>query len=114
MLKCHRVSLIYWHGKFFDYPVSLKSLVHNLPEDNLGNFYNNRFGKTLYGTFFEGYTEKLWGRYPSVISADWGLQRVKASASWLSSNMRRISSLVGRRRMEKKDGEGGTSLIEEF
>lgn len=77
MLKCHRVSLIYWDGKFFDYPVSLKSLVHNLPEDNLGNYYNNRFGKTLYGTFFEGYTEKLWGRYPSVISADWGLQCVK-------------------------------------
>lgn len=56
MLKRHRVSRIYWHGKFFDYPVSLKpqtlknmgfiqtmkvgfsylkSLVHKLPEDNL-------------------------------------------------------------------------------
>ena len=56
MLKRHRVSRIYWHGKFFDYPVSLKpqtlknmgfiqtmkvgfsylkSLIHKLPEDNL-------------------------------------------------------------------------------
>ena len=98
MLKRHRVSRIYWHGKFFDYPVSLKpqtlknmgfiqtmkvgfsyikSLIHKLPEDNLENFYINRFGKALYGMFFEGYTEKLWGRHPSVISADWGSQRVK-------------------------------------
>lgn len=27
--------------------------------------------------FFEGYTEKLWGRHPREISADWGAQRVK-------------------------------------
>ena len=30
-----------------------------LPEDNLENFYINRFGRTLYSMFFEGYTEKL-------------------------------------------------------
>ena len=27
--------------------------------------------------FFEKYTEKLWGRHPKDISADWGAQRVK-------------------------------------
>ena len=27
--------------------------------------------------FFENYTEKLWGRHPRDISADWGSQRVK-------------------------------------
>ena len=27
--------------------------------------------------FFESYTEKLWGRHPRIISADWGAQRVK-------------------------------------
>ncbi len=37
----------------------------------------NRFGRKLYSMFFEGYTEKLWGRHPSQISADWGAQRVK-------------------------------------
>ena len=52
-------------------------MVHKLPEDNLENFYINRFGRKLYSMFFEGYTEKLWGRHPSQISADWGAQRVK-------------------------------------
>ena len=131
MLKRHRVSRIYWHGKFFDYPVSLKpqtlknmgfiqtmkvgfsylkSLIHKLPEDNLENFYINRFGKALYGMFFEGYTEKLWGRHPSVISADWGSQRVKG-ISIMAVLKDAWGKLVGK---EKKAGEGETSLIEEF
>lgn len=98
MLKRHRVSRIYWNRHFLDYPISLsantlkamgfkltmvagfsylKSMVHKLPETNLENFYINRFGRKLYSMFFEGYTEKLWGRHPSEISADWGAQRVK-------------------------------------
>lgn len=131
MLKRHRVSRIYWHGKFFDYPVSLKpqtlknmgfaqtmkvgfsylgSLVHKKPEDNLENFYINRFGKALYGMFFEGYTEKLWGRHPSIISADWGSQRVKG-ISITAVLKDAFQKLLGK---EKKAGEGETSLIEEF
>ena len=46
-------------------------------EYSLENFYINRFGKKLYSMFFENYTEKLWGRHPKEISADWGKQRVK-------------------------------------
>ena len=37
----------------------------------------NSFGKKLYGMFFEGYTEKLWGRHPREIDASWGKQRTK-------------------------------------
>ena len=98
MLKRNRVSRIYYNGKFFDYPVSLKwetiknmgfvttmkagfsylgAVMRKQPEDSLENFYKNRFGKVLYSMFFEGYTEKLWGRHPKYISADWGSQRVK-------------------------------------
>ncbi len=98
MLIRNRVSRIYYLKKFFDYPVSLKletlknmgvtrtiqsgfsymkSLIIKKEEDSLENFYINRFGKKLYSMFFEGYTEKLWGRHPSKISADWGAQRVK-------------------------------------
>lgn len=98
MLVRDRVSRIYYNKTFFDYPVSLswntikgmgfvttvkagfsylKSVFHKLPETSLENFYINRFGKVLYSMFFEGYTEKLWGRHPSEISADWGSQRVK-------------------------------------
>ena len=98
MLFRNRVSRIYYLKKFFDYPISLKaqtfinmglkntlisgssylvSVFHKLPETSLENFYRNRFGKKLYSMFFENYTEKVWGRHPSEISADWGAQRVK-------------------------------------
>ena len=90
MLVRNRISRIYYLKKFFDYPISLKwSTIKNLgiirtiksgfsylkacifkkKEDNLENFYINRFGRKLYSMFFEGYTEKLWGRHPSEIDA---------------------------------------------
>ena len=93
-----RVSRIYYLKKFFDYPISLKlqtftnmGLIRTIKagfsyvktifikkeENSLENFYINRFGKVLYSMFFEKYTEKLWGRHPKEISADWGAQRVK-------------------------------------
>ena len=93
-----RVSRIYYLKKFFEYPISIKaSTIKNLglkktiicgfsylksifikrKEDSLENFYINRFGKKLYSMFFEKYTEKLWGRHPKDISAEWGAQRVK-------------------------------------
>ena len=83
---------------FFDYPISLKwstlktmglgttmsvgfsylhSVFHKLPVTSLENFYINSFGRKLYSMFFEGYTEKLWGRHPREISAEWGAQRTK-------------------------------------
>ena len=93
-----RLSRIYYRHTFFNYPLSLSfqtlwnlgvwnlckagcsylaACVHKRSETSLENFYINRFGKTLYRMFFEGYTEKLWGRHPRDISADWGAQRVK-------------------------------------
>ena len=98
MLIRNRVSRIYYLRKFFDYPVSLKketfmnmgfvrtmkvgfsylkSVFIKRKEKSLEDFYINRFGKVLYSMFFEKYTEKLWGRKVSQISADWGAQRVK-------------------------------------
>ena len=98
MLVRQRVSRIYYLKKFFDYPITMKpqtfknmglkrtiasgcsymkSAIVKKPDDSLENFYINRFGKKLYSMFFEGYTEKLWGRHPRDISADWGAQRVK-------------------------------------
>lgn len=125
----HRVSRIYYKGKFFDYPVSFKletfinmglgtsmaagvsylaSCVHKLPEDSLENFYINRFGRKLYSMFFEGYTEKVWGRPPKEISADWGAQRVKgvSIAALISNVLKKV--------LPGNDKEVETSLIEEF
>lgn len=98
LIERPRLSRIYYNKKFFDYPISLslktiknlgikdtfvagfsylKSMFHKLPEDNLENFYVNRFGRKLYEIFFRDYTEKLWGISPKEIDSSWGSQRVK-------------------------------------
>ena len=128
MLLRDRVSRIYFQRHFFDYPISMKwstirnmglattlragfsylySCVHKLPETSLENFYINRFGRVLYSMFFESYTEKVWGRHPSKISADWGAQRVKGLSICA------ILKDVLRKVLHTK-GEVETSLIERF
>lgn len=130
MLVRNRVSRIYYSKHFFDYPISLKwstlknmglgttikagfsylhSVFKKLPEDNLENFYINRFGRVLYSMFFEGYTEKLWGRHPREISADWGAQRVKGLSITAV-----IKDVFKKILPKRKDGEVETSLIEEY
>lgn len=129
MLLRQRVSRIYYKKKFFDYPITMKpqtfinmgfiqtvkagwgylrANVHKLPENSLENFYINRFGRVLYSMFFEGYTEKLWGRHPREISADWGAQRVKGlSVMAIVKDM--FSKII-----PSKARNVETSLIEEF
>ncbi len=131
MLLRTRVSRIYYLKKFFDYPISLKlqtftnmGLIRTIKagfsylktifvkkkEDSLENFYINRFGKVLYSMFFEKYTEKLWGRHPSEISADWGAQRVKGLS--IKAVIKDAFSKVFGGNKNKKEVE--TSLIEQF
>lgn len=130
MLLRHRVSRIFYRKKFFDYPISMKwETIRNmgffttmkagfsycktffvkLPETSLENFYINRFGKVLYSMFFEGYTEKLWGRHPDKISADWGAQRVKGL-----SILAVLKDMFSRLLPSKKNRKVETSLIEQF
>ena len=129
MLTRHRVSRILFDNKFYDYPVTLKmetlknmgffttmkvgfsylaAILHKKPEDNLENFYINRFGRKLYSMFFEYYTENLWGRHPSEIDASWGAQRVKGL-----SVVAIIKDIFGKI-FKKKNRKVETSLIEEF
>lgn len=129
MLTRHRVSRILFDSKFYDYPVSLKmetlknmgfittikvgfsyltSLFRKLPEDNLENFYVNRFGRKLYSMFFEYYTENLWGRHPREIDASWGAQRVKGLS--IIAILKDILGKIFRVKNRKVE----TSLIEEF
>ena len=129
MLMRRRVSRIYFDDKFYDYPISLKletfknmgfiktiqvgfsylwSMIFKKPEDNLENFYINRFGRKLYSMFFEYYTENLWGRHPSEIDASWGAQRVKGL-----SIVAIIKDIFGKI-FNKKNRKVETSLIEEF
>ncbi len=130
MLTRRRVSRIYYNKKFFDYPVKMNattiknmgffttmqagfsylfSVVVKKPEDNLENFYINRFGRKLYSMFFESYTEKLWGRHPSKIGADWGSQRVKGL-----SILAIIKDMISKVLPGSKNRKVETSLIEEY
>lgn len=129
MLIRDRISRIYYKNCFFDYPVTLKwdtiksmgfvttiragfsyirAAIFKRKENSLEDFYINRFGKVLYSMFFEGYTEKLWGRHPSEISAEWGAQRVKGlSVTAVLKDM--FAKLTG-----KAPKKTETSLIESF
>ena len=86
----------------------MKSAILKRRETSLENFYINRFGKKLYKMFFEDYTQKVWGRHPSKISADWGSQRAKGLSVFavIKDNIYKILHI------ENKNKE--TSLIESF
>jgi len=129
MLVRRRVSRIFYLRKFFDYPLSLKwetfanlgffrtmraglgymwAAVFKRKEKSLEDFLINRFGKPLYGMFFEDYTEKVWGVSPKHISPDWGAQRIKGL-----SLMKALKTILAKPfRKDKTKVE--TSLIEEF
>ena len=99
MLLRPRKSRIYFERQFFDYPLQLNmstlrklgvvkttgigfsyvraKLFPEKPEENLAQFFRNRFGKKLYETFFKDYTEKVWGIPCEKIPSGWGSQRVK-------------------------------------
>ena len=129
MLRRNRVSRILFNRHFFDYPISLKAetfmnmglattvmaglsymkaMLFKRKERSLEDFYINRFGRKLYGMFFERYTENLWGRHPSQIDPSWGAQRVKG-VSILAVLKNAVAKVFGGRTRHVE-----TSLIEEF
>ncbi len=134
MLVRNRKSRIFFNKTFFDYPIKLNpntlrklglvkvikigfsyiksSLFPIRNEQNLEEFFINRFGKELYLTFFKEYTEKVWGRDCSDISAEWGKQRIKG-LSLRSAIANFVISLIGKDDdLKQKNKE--TSLIERF
>jgi len=97
-LRRPRLSRIYYRRKFFYYPLKpLNALLglgfwnstliifsyikwQLLPyqkEDTFEQWVTNRFGKRLFKTFFETYTEKVWGIPCSELKAEWAAQRIK-------------------------------------
>jgi protoporphyrinogen oxidase len=134
MLVRGRKSRIYFLRQFFDYPIRLsKDTILKLglfrtaciglsyvrsawfpirPEQNLEQFFINRFGRELYATFFKAYTEKVWGVPCREISAEWGAQRVKGL-----SVMKTIAHALTkpfRREGDVSQKKTETSLIERF
>lgn len=135
MLVRKRLSRIFYLRKFFSYPIKLSAAnllnlglfrttsivvsyiwVKFFPvqeEKNLEDFLINRFGHTLYRTFFRDYTEKVWGIPCSQISAEWGAQRIKGvSISKAIAHALRFSVKKESEGISQKNTE--TSLIEKF
>ena len=138
LLLRNRKSRIIHEKKLYDYPLKMnkktlsnigalrliqvsmsyiKSKIKSSEPDNLEEFIVSRFGRKLYEMFFESYTEKVWGRHPSDISAEWGAQRIKGLS------IRKILQDIASKAFSKLKKEGQfdisqknveTSLIEKF
>jgi len=135
MLLRRRQSRIYFLRKFFAYPVQLSrdtlsklglrrtirilfsymraTLFPPRPVKNLEDFFIRRFGKELYRTFFQSYTEKVWGVPCQEISAAWGEQRVR-SLSVRKSLTHFLRQSLGRGTRDIFQKQSETSLIEQF
>jgi protoporphyrinogen oxidase len=93
-----RLSRIYYNGKFFYYPLRPFNALRGLgvwqsllvllsyvwwqlfpsrQENTFAEWVTNRFGRRLFRTFFETYTEKVWGISCSELKAEWAAQRIK-------------------------------------
>ena len=93
-----RLSRIYYRRKFFNYPLKpLNALCQIGPlngllivlsylrwqllphrrEESFEQWVTNRFGRRLFQTFFQSYTEKVWGIPCSELKAEWAAQRIK-------------------------------------
>jgi protoporphyrinogen oxidase len=135
MLLRPRKSRIYFARQFFDYPISLSPdtlmkmgawrsvklgfsflramLFPIRPEENLEQFFINRFGRELYEAFFKSYTEKVWGVPCRDISAEWGAQRVKG-LSITKAVVHFVKKLFGGTKKDIAQKDTETSLIEQF
>ena len=134
MMIRNRVSRVYFLQKFFNYPISFNLstlsklgfitslkigfsyvLIRLFPipkEASLEDFFINRFGKTLYLTFFKDYTEKVWGKSCDEIPAEWGSQRIKGVSVGRAISHAFTRIFAKNDDVSQKNTE--TSLIEKF
>lgn len=134
MLQRPRTSRIFFSKNFFPYPIAITLMVARRlglwntfmigmsyiwrqifpikDETYLDAFYKNRFGDRLYKTFFEAYTEKVWGVPVHQIRSDWGAQRVKG-LSLKRALVHAVKDLLSSD-FAKKQAERETSLITRF
>ena len=103
LLTCKRLSRIYYKSRFFQYPLEpfdairglgvtealrcglsfvRSQLFPTLPERDFATWVSNRFGRRLFETFFESFTEKVWGMECRKIAAEWAAQRIQDLSLW--------------------------------
>ncbi len=100
LLTLQRHSRIRLLDRYFDYPLSLGSVLSSMPltsgtsmmagfvaekirglvspreQKSFEGWVLSRFGKPLYDMYFSPYNQKLWGLPPRELSADWASQRI--------------------------------------
>jgi protoporphyrinogen oxidase len=133
-----RISRIYHDGHYFNYPIrlkeiltqsrplaivgigasflwsSLKQAVVDQPIVNMEQAYIAQFGASLYRMFFQRYSEKVWGRRCTELSADWVAQRSRGLSIWalareaLLGSRKDVVSLIDQF-MYPRDGYGRIS-----
>lgn len=129
MLIRNRFSSIIYNNQFFPYPLKInfqtlkklgflkslkagisyfKSVFIKREEKSLEDFMMNRFGKVLYETFFKEYTKKVWGVDASVLSCEWGNERIR-KLSLFKTVLNSILSNIKFLKFKKE-----TSLIDKF
>lgn len=95
-----RLTRILYRGRFFDYPLTVRSVLKGLgvietarallsyaaqrlkrksgdERDSFESWVVQRFGRRLYEMFFKTYTEKLWGIPCSQLDVDFAAQRIR-------------------------------------
>lgn len=106
LVEVERISRILFNGKYFDYPISLKNVLQTAglwtcflcfvdylintvkmtlrpPKiETMEDAFRAQFGTRLFNMFFRRYSEKVWGRPCSQLSADWVSQRSKGLSIW--------------------------------
>jgi protoporphyrinogen oxidase len=106
LLVSERISAIRLNGREFQYPLSAGDIlkqtdirfvtgclmdyayqsiykrIKHAPDDSFEDWIINRFGRTLYNTFFKDYTNKLWGIPSNKLSSDWAAERISLLNLW--------------------------------
>jgi protoporphyrinogen oxidase len=106
LVEVERISRILFDGRYFDYPISIKNVLRTAglwtsflcvldyglntismalrprAMRSMEDAFVAQFGRRLFDMFFRRYSEKVWGRPCSEMSADWVSQRSKGLSIW--------------------------------
>lgn len=104
LLHVPRLSHIYLEGRFVSYPLQFPGVLTTFParyaaalgwsylaarvkergraDHSFEDWVIKRFGQAMYATFFQPYTQKVWGIPGHEISAEWAAQRIGLPSLW--------------------------------
>lgn len=104
LLRVPRLSHIYLEGRFVDYPLQFPGSLAAFPpqraaalgwsyltarvkergraDHSFEDWVVKRFGQAMYATFFQPYTQKVWGIPGHEIAAEWAAQRIGLPSLW--------------------------------